>query len=104
MPSAPGFVKSVTGGSKFIATFIIDDIQFHFSGNLDLPVEEFTCNEASLEYGDMEQLATRQNFDGEVGTEELQLTLSNGPKITGSFMFPINSASNISGSGMWSED
>ncbi|KAI1157493.1 hypothetical protein F5B18DRAFT_644874 [Nemania serpens] len=104
MPSASGFIKSVGGGSKFTATFLIDDIQYHFSGNFNPTVQDFTANEASLEYVNLGQLTTLRTIEGKVGTEDISISIKNGPKISGPLNMPINPASRISGTGTWAQN
>ncbi|VUC37266.1 unnamed protein product [Clonostachys rosea] len=104
MPSAPGFIKGIAGGNKFTSTFIIDDIQYHFSGSFDPAVQEFTSNEATLEYSSASQLTTKRDFDGKVGTQDVTITIANGPTIKGPLNLPINPASRISGSGTWAQN
>ncbi|KAI1498193.1 hypothetical protein F5X99DRAFT_340329 [Biscogniauxia marginata] len=104
MPSASGFIKGVAGGNKFTSTFVIDDIQYHFSGNFNPAVQEFTCNEATLEYTTLGQLTTQRDWDGKIGTEDISLTIKNGPKISGPLNLPINPASRVSGTGTWAQN
>lgn len=103
MPSAQGFVKGFAG-NKFIATFVIDDIQYHFSGSLNPAVQDFQSNEATLEYSSQGQLVSTRDFDGKVGTQDLTLNAANGPKISGPLNMPISPASRVSGSGTWSQN
>lgn len=104
MPSAQGFIKGVAGGNKFTSTFIIDDIQYHFSGNLSPAVQEFQSNVATLEYPSVGALTTTRDFDGKIGTQDVQLTTQNGAKITGQLELPISPASRVSGTGVWSQN
>lgn len=104
MPSAPGFIKGIAGGNKFTATFIIDDIQYHFSGSFDPAVQEFQSNEATLEYSSASQLTTKRDFDGKVGTQDVTITIANGSTIKGPLNLPFNPAFRISGSGTWAQN
>ncbi|RYP76679.1 hypothetical protein DL771_001601 [Monosporascus sp. 5C6A] len=104
MPTANGFIKSVAGGNKFTATFVIDDIQYHFSGNFNPAVQEFTSNEATLTYDSVGQMTTQRDFEGKIGTETITLTVKNGPTINGPLNLPINPASRVSGSGTWAQN
>ncbi|KHN94783.1 uncharacterized protein MAM_07379 [Metarhizium album ARSEF 1941] len=104
MPVANGFIRTVAGGNKFTSTFIIDDTQYHFSGNFNPPVQEFMSNDARLEYESPEQLTTHQGFDGKIGTSDTLLSIQNGPSITGHLNMPISPASRVCGSGTWSQD
>ncbi|KAM3429601.1 hypothetical protein MY4824_008177 [Beauveria thailandica] len=104
MPTANGFIKGVAGGNKFTSTFLIDDIQYHFSGNFNPAVQEFSSNEATLTYTTVGQLTTHRDFDGKVGTETISLSIKNGPTIDGPLVLPINPASRVSGSGTWAQN
>ncbi|KAM0233557.1 hypothetical protein ACHAP5_010355 [Fusarium lateritium] len=104
MPSALGFIKSVAGGDKITSTFIIDDIQYHFSGTLSPAVQPFQGNQATLEYDDVEQLTSSRDFDGKVGVQDTRLTLSNGATISASLEMPISQASRVSGTGVWAQN
>ncbi|KAI1454746.1 hypothetical protein F4805DRAFT_302803 [Annulohypoxylon moriforme] len=101
MPTANGTVKSIPGGTKFASTFVIDGMQYHFSGNLNFSLPDFSSNEATVEYTDLGQLTTQRNFDGQIGPDKLSLNIINGPKIVGSLNMPIDTASRVSGNGMW---
>lgn len=104
MPSAQGFVKSVAGGNKFTSVFIIDDIQYHFSGFICPAVLPFQSNEAMLEYNSIGQLTNQRDFDGKVGISNVVLTASNGARISGRLEMPISPASRVSGTGMWAQN
>ncbi|KAI0191557.1 hypothetical protein EV127DRAFT_68065 [Xylaria flabelliformis] len=104
MPTASGFIKGVAGGNKFTSTFVIDDIQYHFSGNFNPAIQEFACQEATLEYANLGQLTTQRDFDGKVGTQTVSFTIKNGPTINGGLDMPINPASRVSGSGTWAQN
>ncbi|KAI0849684.1 hypothetical protein F5Y00DRAFT_269082 [Daldinia vernicosa] len=102
MPSAKGYIKSHPGGSKFTATFVLDEINHHFDGNLNPNVQDFTSNVATLEYEDVGQLTGQQQFNGKIGISDITLNLANGPKIAGSLTMPVDPAVTVSGSGTWS--
>ncbi|KAI1656982.1 hypothetical protein F4813DRAFT_397225 [Daldinia decipiens] len=105
MPTASGFIKSLSGGSKFTSTFVIDDIQYHFSGNINPTTPEFESNNATLEYTNKQQLtAQRQIEEGKVGTNNISLSLKNGPTIEGILNSPIHPAVRVSGTGTWAQD
>ncbi|KAF8966988.1 hypothetical protein BGZ46_000270 [Entomortierella lignicola] len=99
--TAQGFVRSVQGGNKFTSTFIIDDIQYHFSGNLYPATQDFTSFNAVLEYESVAQLTAQRPFDGKVGTQDILFQISNGPIISGPLDYPIHPASRVSGAGTW---
>ncbi|KAI3536399.1 hypothetical protein CTAM01_02606 [Colletotrichum tamarilloi] len=104
MPSARGYIKGVAGGSKFTSTFLIDDVQYHFSGTISPAVPDFTSNEATLEYESLGSLTSNRDFDGTVGTQSITLEVANGTKLTGQFDRPISPASSVSGTGTWSQN
>ncbi|CAI6100973.1 unnamed protein product [Clonostachys chloroleuca] len=101
---AAGFIKGIAGGNKFTATFVIDDIQYHFSGSFDPAVQEFQSNEATLEYSSASQLTTKRDFDGKVGTQDVTITIANGSTIKGPLNLPFNPAFRISGSRTWAQN
>ncbi|KAL6835286.1 hypothetical protein V8C40DRAFT_234068 [Trichoderma camerunense] len=102
MSTAKGFIKSVAGGSKFTATFVIDDIQYTFSGSFNPAVQEFTCNEATLSYSAVGELVNQRAFEGKIGTDDILITVKNGPEIKGPLILPINPAAQVAGMGTWS--
>ncbi|KAI0103620.1 hypothetical protein F4814DRAFT_432099 [Daldinia grandis] len=104
MPSANGFIKSVAGGSKFSATFVIDEVQYHYSGNFNPSVQAFESNEAVLEYGYEGQLTTQRQLEGKVGTQDIDIIIKNGPTIKGLLNMPINPATRVSGTGTWAQN
>ncbi|TQV91625.1 hypothetical protein IF1G_09691 [Cordyceps javanica] len=104
MPTARGFVRGIAGSNKFTSTFIIEDVQYHFSGNFNPAVQEFSCNGAILTYDNVGQLTTQRPFSGKVGTEEITLTVNNGPRIEGPLDLPLSPASNVSGHGTWTQN
>ncbi|KAK1701661.1 uncharacterized protein BDZ83DRAFT_595960 [Colletotrichum acutatum] len=99
-----GFIKAIAGGNKFTSTFIIDDIQYHFSGSFNPAVQDFTSNAATLEYESLGSLTSNRDFDGKVGTQTVTLEVANGPKLTGNLQLPTNPASRVSGTGTWSQN
>ncbi|KAH7099313.1 hypothetical protein BKA62DRAFT_641211 [Auriculariales sp. MPI-PUGE-AT-0066] len=103
MPTAHGFVRSVADGAKFTSTFIIDDIQFHYSGNLNPPVQDFSCFNATIMYTDVVQLTAQHPFDGKVGPMDIEFRLANGPEIKGPLDVPMHPATRISGLGVWAQ-
>jgi hypothetical protein len=104
MPTAQGFIKSVGGGDKFMSTFVIDGIQYHLSGSFNPAVQPFESNQASLEFDSVEQLTAVRNFEGKVGTQDVQVNLANGAHIKGYLNMPISPASRVSGAGSWIQD
>ncbi|KAM3480916.1 hypothetical protein MY8738_004767 [Beauveria namnaoensis] len=104
MSTASGFIKGVAGGNKFTSTFVIDDIQYHFSGSFNPSVQEFTSNEATLKYENLGQLTAQRAFDGKIGTETISLTVKNGPTIEGPLNLPIHPASRVAGNGHWTQN
>ncbi|KAI2783763.1 hypothetical protein F4815DRAFT_442017 [Daldinia loculata] len=99
-----GFIKSLAGGSKFTSTFVIDDIQYHFSGNINPSVQDFVCDRATLQYGSLGELTTQRQCEGKIGTQNIELTIKNGPTIKGPLNSPIDPATRVSGMGTWAQN
>ncbi|KXH44291.1 hypothetical protein CSIM01_08071 [Colletotrichum simmondsii] len=104
MPSAAGFIKGIAGGNVFTSTFIIDDIQYHFSGRFNPAVQEFVSNSATLEYESLESLTRQRDFSGKVGTQSIDLHVADGLKITGNLELPMSPATRVSGTGTWNQN
>ncbi|KAM0229744.1 hypothetical protein ACHAPO_009818 [Fusarium lateritium] len=104
MPSAQGFIKSVAGGNKFMSVFIIDDTQYHFSGQFNPAVQQFESHSATLEYDSLDQLTSYRDLDGKVGTQDVSINLANGARISGNLNIPLSPASRVSGSGIWAQN
>ncbi|KAF5310973.1 hypothetical protein D9619_007963 [Psilocybe cf. subviscida] len=101
MSSANGTIQSMPGG-QFTATFQIDETVFRFSGSLMPSTSGFTCRTATLAYTDKQSLTSTRSFSGIVGPNNVDLTIANGPKITGSLDMPVIPACAVMGSGRWS--
>lgn len=105
MPSATRLIKGTAGSNKFTSTFIIDDIQYHYSGSFNPAVQEFVCNAATLEYPSVAALTTTRDFSGKVGTQDITIDIQpGGVKITGKLELPISPASRVSGTGTWNQN
>ncbi|THH21463.1 hypothetical protein EW146_g106 [Bondarzewia mesenterica] len=104
MPTATGFIKTVSPGTKFTASFTIDDLLYTFAGSLSPSVQNFESNQVTLEYNSIGQLTTRRPFEGKIGKDDFNLTLGNGPKISGTLDTPIDPASTVSGSATWTQN
>ncbi|GAP93233.1 hypothetical protein SAMD00023353_5900510 [Rosellinia necatrix] len=104
MPTADGFIRSLGGGNKFNATFIIDDIQYHFTGNFNPAVNQFTSTGATLDFADIGLLTTQHTFQGAVGPTTISINIQNGPTISAPLDAPISAASSVSGTGSWSQN
>ncbi|KAI0199329.1 hypothetical protein F4808DRAFT_214716 [Astrocystis sublimbata] len=102
MPSVPGSIKSVDD-NKFTATFVIDDIEYHFRGSFSPNVQEFTASNSTLEYDDVGNLTSSRQWNGKIGENDIAITIVNGPKIKGNLGSPISPATLVSGSGSWSQ-
>lgn len=102
MPSAKGTISSLNG-SKFVATFIIDEIQYIFSGNLNPNPGSFNVTKATLEYDDKDELTGTHSFTGQVGITKVTLNIKNGPVAAGPLPDngQIDPASTVDGSGTW---
>lgn len=104
MPTASGFVRSAASGTKFTASFTIDDLLYTFAGSLTPSVQEFSCNNAELEYSSVGALTATRSFDGKIGSKDIRISAGNGPKITGTLDSPIHPASTVSGNGSWTQN
>lgn len=104
MPTAQGFIRTAFGtGSKFSSSFVVDGLNYTFSGTLSPAVQEFMCSNATLTYTSVSQLTASRSFGGRVGTTDVNLVLDNGPTIVGPLDMPISPASSLSGSGIWGQ-
>ncbi|RGP75782.1 hypothetical protein FSPOR_580 [Fusarium sporotrichioides] len=105
MLTSEGSIKSIDGDSKFVATFIIDDIQYHYSGAFSPAVQNFQSDDVMLQYPSIESLTSTQDFEGVVGTEGIEIDIqSSNVRITGILDPPISPASCVSGAGTWSQN
>ncbi|KAF5646024.1 hypothetical protein F52700_1973 [Fusarium sp. NRRL 52700] len=103
MSSAHGFITS-EGSGKFTATFNVDDNVYIFSGNVNPPTQPFKSDSATLEYNSEGSLEGSQQFTGVIGMRnEVSFTFSDGTIIKGPLDIPISPASQVSGTGMWSQ-
>ncbi|KAI0340538.1 hypothetical protein BDW22DRAFT_381428 [Trametopsis cervina] len=100
MTTAQGSVASVN--SKFTATFIIDEIPFTYSTTVAISVQNFQAV-ATLTFTTKDQLTGTRTYNGQLGQNALTLNLANGPKISGPLVPPIIPASNINGTGAWTQ-
>ncbi|KAK6538832.1 hypothetical protein TWF694_010397 [Orbilia ellipsospora] len=100
MPSGSGIVRSGPG-DIFTAMFVIDDVQYSFTGKTSTEGEEFGCWKASLEFEDIQALQGDGTFEAEVGEQELSIVFANGPKITGTLQDPIIPKAIVKGQGHW---
>ena len=102
MPTAKGTVASLNG-SKFVATFIIDEIQYIYAGNVDPNPGPFKVNNAVLTYTETSDLTTTRSYTGQVGISKIKFTLRNSVTITGDLPDnnQVDPASTVSGSGTW---
>ncbi|KAH9477454.1 hypothetical protein JR316_0009667 [Psilocybe cubensis] len=92
-----------TSGTRFTATFVLpgSGMQVNYLGNFSSSIQTFNSANATLKYNaDNELTATRQ-FDGQLGVNNIKLTLTNGPVIEGVLDMPISPPSSVSGSGVW---
>ncbi|KAH9479064.1 hypothetical protein JR316_0007641 [Psilocybe cubensis] len=92
-----------TSGTRFTATFVLPDtgMQVNFLGNFSSSIQTFNCSNATLTYTDNNQITATRQFDGQLGTNNLKLTLMNGPVIEGVLDMPISPPSSVAGSGVW---
>ena len=104
MPTASGFIKTAASGSKFTASFVIDDILYSYAGDISPSVQDFNCTNAILTYTSVSQLTTSRPYTGKIGINDVTLTTNNGPTITGPLDMPIAPASTVSGTGTWHQN
>jgi hypothetical protein len=78
MPTAFGTIMS-TNGSKFVAIFIIDEIQYIYAGTLGRNTGPFTVNRATLTFNSTNQLSATRSFTGQVGISRVSFKIDNGP-------------------------
>jgi hypothetical protein len=102
MSTAKGFVTS-TSHSTFIATFLVNDLQYIYAGNISPSVQSFACNNAILTYTSAEDLVASRGWSGKIGMENVTMNIVNGPSITGPLDMPISPASVANGSGIWNQ-
>jgi hypothetical protein len=102
MPSVKGTISSLNG-SKFVATFIIDEIQYIYSGNLNPNPGKFSVTKATLNYDDTDQLTGTHSYTGQVGISKVTFNIKNGPVAAGPLpdSGQIDPASTVDGSGTW---
>lgn len=102
MPTAKGTLKSLNG-SKFVAIYIIDEIQYIYSGNITPNVGAFTVNKATLTYDDKDQLTGTRSYTGQVGITKVTFDIRNGPVAAGSLPDDghVDPASSVVGAGSW---
>lgn len=103
MPTAPG-ILTLIGSNRMTLTFIIDDVQFTFMGNINPAMPPFNANQVTLTYNRVDELSSTVSFEGQIGPNNFKLNLENGVTAKGDLDFPVSPASRISGSGMWSQN
>jgi hypothetical protein len=101
--TAKGSIVSVPE-NRFSASFHIDGGLINASGRFssNLPNPEFGSSDALLKFDSLEQLTSNRNFMGQIGVTDFQLTLDNGPVITGSLTVPVNPPIRVTGTVNWS--
>ena len=91
--------------NRVTAVFVIEEIQRTFSANVSPSIQAFTSNSATLTYDTVEQLTSTRSYSGRIGTNTYELTLDNGPKITGGLNVPgLSPANTVAGTGVWEEN
>ncbi|KAH9479066.1 hypothetical protein JR316_0007643 [Psilocybe cubensis] len=100
--SAEGSVTS-TSMTGFTATFFLpgSNKRVTFYGKLKVLVQTFKCSNAVLRYDNDTQLTDARQLNGQIGVDNLKLTLDNGAVFEGVLDMPISPASSVSGSGNW---
>ncbi|KAF9535171.1 hypothetical protein CPB83DRAFT_843599 [Crepidotus variabilis] len=101
MPEVEGFIQTTQEGTHFLATFVIKDAEYNFSGRISSNTQQWKCKPAFLEYETLAQLTSTRPFDGKIGRRKVELKISNGPKIVGYVLLPLEEGSSVSGNGMW---
>lgn len=96
-----GDFRAVVNGSKFIASFTIDDILYGCSGTIDPMITEFICKTPVLVYPDLSFLTAIRKYVGEIGPNNFLLTFDNGVTITGPMKEEVNPPIPIAGEGTW---
>ena len=99
MPTARGSISSLNG-SKFVATFIIDEIQYIY---VDPNPGKFNVSEATLKYDDKDELTGTHSYTGQVGISKVTFNIKNGPVADGPLPNNglVDPASNVDGLGTW---
>ncbi|ESU13927.1 hypothetical protein FGSG_07647 [Fusarium graminearum PH-1] len=98
MYTAPG-ILTLTGSNRMTLTFIIDDVHFTLTGNINPAMPPFKANQVILTYNNVHELSSTVSFEGQIGPNNFKLNLENGVTAEGYLDFPISPASRISGSG-----
>ena len=90
-------------GSKFVATFIINEIQYIYAGSIDPNPGKFNVSKASLAYDSTDDLTGTHSYTGQVGITQVKFNIKNGPVASGPLPDDgqVDPASTISGSGTW---
>lgn len=103
MSTAKGIINSSKGG-KFVAVFIIDEIQYLFSGNINSNPGAFTVSNAILNYTSVAELTGTRTYNGQVGISTVKFAINNGTSISGALPVHnyIDPASTVQGSETWS--
>lgn len=100
MSSASGHIRSMNSGSKFIADFAVDDLQYCFIGTLAPSVGDFSGS-ATLEYIHEGSLDGSREVSGKLTGSNLSFLVSNGPKIKANAGTPDGQTVEVTGSGNW---
>lgn len=77
---------------------------YNASGTFKSSVPEFESYTATVKYNDVGDLTSTRSFAGRVGQDDLVLTFDNGPVISGRLNMPIDPATTVSGSAVWTEN
>ena len=102
MPTAQGSIIS-QNGSKFVATFPIDDLKYIYSGSIDPNPGAFKVTKATLTYDDTDDLTSTRSYTGQVGITKVIFNIKNGPVAAGPLPDDeqVNPASTVDGVGSW---
>ena len=105
--SSKGFISSVPGAAdRFGSSFYVKNskVMYNASGTFKSAVPEFESYNATVKYDDVGDLTSTRSFAGRVGLDDIELTFDNGPIISGRLNMPIDPATTVSGSGVWTEN
>jgi hypothetical protein len=102
LKSVEGTINSVPDSSGgFVASFAINGLAYTFSGYMGLDVPAFVCGHAKLTYDEEGDLTTRRFFEGNVGKTDINITIENGPTISGKLDNAIDTSTAAAGTGVW---
>lgn len=100
--AATGHIKIATANGKFVSSFSsAGGGQLEFNGDFPSSLQAFSSTNAILTWTKNHQLTGDRNVIGVVGVDTINITIENGPTITGPLDSSISPQSSVSGSGTW---